>query len=1251
MIPFDIFNQSDEPLPSNPFPLESASAQNDSLGSIDYTTKQIILGNLRDFYRSSDDLYIHCANSTALHGARSWCLIIEFLPTKHRLKLIQRIDRAKHPSLKPSHFRTCLFEATNVSIHMVPEERKYTITHSTIAKALRYLRISTKKLHTKLPALAIQGPISTLRLGLAMFLDITQMGDSYFMRDKNKPFPRNAQAAFWLSTHLHDGPFFYPRLYTYVDLQWIHPHSLQHCFLLRSSSGDPSQSYQKFWPLPSHLRDIHDPDDCLFNPDDSESSTLAISPVTHNANTWHRLFKTLNKTARYQQALHHETQYMVKLANISRWDQLTTKYLEHESWQVFDIPHHNWVNLVKSILHCHDFTTALSDEELSQREKRLLIRQLQLTHIGNTNIIKKALFSAKVPFTMPWKRSVSEFIQLLATDPSHIPPWLKHYLNKDHHNDSLPQYSHPMCLVATLNVVHMLDLSKIEASRVISSYNIIKDGKRITPIMKDSGSNVHLIPENYITTVGIPELSTQVTCNLNGIGTQQTLGTTQLFFGLDTHKSNRHHLFIYTAPDALILPADTGPKCPLISEILLEHEGYSWISSKHFCKLTTPEGFSANLERDPITGFWFLLAITSGKLLEEFKIDLIQRKQKSFPAVKHPTPSPTPSRDHTLLRIPQPPKKVLPPSVERIIRRAHEALGHVHIQRLLKLAKDNSVYGLEHLAHYGDPSDALTVCEGCVLGKAKSKSTPKLTTYRHVHPPWGSMTIDATGHIAHKSIQHSHYALAAVHSASLTPDGLIADDGGAGYVLLIGLHARSDTLLALQRIFTILQKPPLRIHSDNAPELCSKTADRFFLSLSINHTTPPAYEHHAVGKAERLWDSLKTLARAMMLHSGIPLEFWEFALKHATLIYNCTAPPPNGCGATRFEAYYGSKPDLSNILPFGALAYIKISKEQHKALDINSSFGQRSLAGVYLGQDDINGIVKHIIYSDRKLLATTTQNIYINPDIYPFRPAAVIPASIASTYLLKCKTPSLPILDQETPLTPETYLQIHVATRRLTQPKVTSPAPKLADSIQLTLDMEPAQAKPTPKTQWHQASIIGHSGPKSSRKYLIRWTGYGPEHDQWTHPKDITKALLQEYYDKLREQSTPQLPSGHSKPAICPKDVINGDFASIDVLAESEDPRTPQPLIDPLDFTLPRLNPPFKEVAPYNDASYTHLLPILTTKARDYSAPSISKYMHKEVMHAFEEYAQAGQVTSFDEDTKSWIITKSWRKTLVLWRR
>ena len=74
----------------------------------------------------------------------------------------------------------------------------------------------------KLPSLAIQGPISSLRLGLAMSLDVTQMSDSYFMRTKNKPFPRNAQAAFWLTQSPMDGPYFYPKVHH--NFKGLHGH-------------------------------------------------------------------------------------------------------------------------------------------------------------------------------------------------------------------------------------------------------------------------------------------------------------------------------------------------------------------------------------------------------------------------------------------------------------------------------------------------------------------------------------------------------------------------------------------------------------------------------------------------------------------------------------------------------------------------------------------------------------------------------------------------------------------------------------------------------------------------------------------------------------------------------------------------------------------------------------------------------------------------------------------------------------------
>ena len=115
---FDLLNQSTELFPADPFPLHETPAPNDSLGSTDYASKQILLSNLREFYRLSDDQYLHCANATALHGAQSWCLVLDLLPKKHRVKLVDRIMHAQHPSLKPSHFRTCLLEATNVSVNI-----------------------------------------------------------------------------------------------------------------------------------------------------------------------------------------------------------------------------------------------------------------------------------------------------------------------------------------------------------------------------------------------------------------------------------------------------------------------------------------------------------------------------------------------------------------------------------------------------------------------------------------------------------------------------------------------------------------------------------------------------------------------------------------------------------------------------------------------------------------------------------------------------------------------------------------------------------------------------------------------------------------------------------------------------------------------------------------------------------------------------------------------------------------------------
>ena len=100
-----------------------------------------------------------------------------------------------------------------------------------------------------------------------------------------------------------------------------------------------------------------------------------------------------------------------------------------------------------------------------------------------------------------------------------------------------------------------------------------------------------------------------------------------------------------------------------------------------------------------------------------------------------------------------------------MVKRTHENLGHVSRSRLIDLANSDAVIGLEHLK--GLPRDASSFCDSCIRGKTKAQPAPKHTIKRLEHKPWGTMTLDLTGHIEVKSLERHHYGLVAVHAASL----------------------------------------------------------------------------------------------------------------------------------------------------------------------------------------------------------------------------------------------------------------------------------------------------------------------------------------------------------------------------------------------------------------------------------------------------------------------------------------------------
>ena len=120
---------------------------------------------------------------------------------------------------------------------------------------------------------------------------------------------------------------------------------------------------------------------------------------------------------------------------------------------------------------------------------------------------------------------------------------------------------HPLSSLSKTDVTYMPSLNAVEASRVLASYNM--KTKDTILMLKDSASNVNLIPEQHLSDVGIPSRFQDTSTTLEGVGSQQTMGKSPLLFGLKTTKDK---LYIYQDQEALILPQGKGPKCPLLSE-------------------------------------------------------------------------------------------------------------------------------------------------------------------------------------------------------------------------------------------------------------------------------------------------------------------------------------------------------------------------------------------------------------------------------------------------------------------------------------------------------------------------------------------------------------------------------------------------------------------------------------------------------------------------------------------------------------
>jgi hypothetical protein len=100
----------------------------------------------------------------------------------------------------------------------------------------------------------------------------------------------------------------------------------------------------------------------------------------------------------------------------------------------------------------------------------------------------------------------------------------------------------------------------------------------------------------------------------------------------------------------------------------------------------------------------------------------------------------------------------------------------------------------------------------------------------------------------------------------------------------------------------------------------------------IEWTTPYTPEQNGV--SERANRTLVSLARAMLIDSGLPYKFWGEAVKTACYLRNRTPSGPGG--VTPEEAFTGRRPGIRHLVPWGCLAFHRLPDKKRRKLELVS---------------------------------------------------------------------------------------------------------------------------------------------------------------------------------------------------------------------------------------------------------------------------------------------------------------------------
>lgn len=279
----------------------------------------------------------------------------------------------------------------------------------------------------------------------------------------------------------------------------------------------------------------------------------------------------------------------------------------------------------------------------------------------------------------------------------------------------------------------------------------------------------------------------------------------------------------------------------------------------------------------------------------------------------------------------------------------HKALGHPDTAQIKHMAATKCVEGLELSEKSKQDS-----CGHCQLGKGKRASHPTSGRERATEV-LERVHVDLSGLIEPASLGGAQYFM------------LIKDEYSGYmhvYFLTTKAHIYDKIRQYVNEVSIKTQKRVKSIRSDNGTEfknqgmtvLCSKEG------ILQEFSAPRTPQQN--GMIERANRTIGETARTMLQSSKLPLGLWAEAVNSAVYLRNRMTNSVNR-DKTPFELFFGHKPSLSHVMPFGQEVYVLDHANKE------SKFSAKTKEAHMIGYGDRINTYKCIIAGTKDVLITS----------------------------------------------------------------------------------------------------------------------------------------------------------------------------------------------------------------------------------------------------------------------------------------